>query len=67
MNDTDKTETISSLELVGQFREIMEKNPNLFREHPELLEHVEIPDHQNEGVASLFEKQARVLRTEFQS
>jgi hypothetical protein len=62
MNDTDKTETISSLELVGQFREIMEKNPNLFREHPKLLEYVEIPDHQNEGVASLFEKQARVLK-----
>jgi uncharacterized protein YigA (DUF484 family) len=62
MSDTDESKNISSPVLVEQFREIMEKDPELFCEHPELLECVKIPDHQNEGVASLFEKQAQVLR-----
>jgi len=49
-------------EAVKEVSRILEENPGLFREHPGLLEYVDIQDSQNEGVASLFEKQAEVLR-----
>ena len=62
MTDSDKTSSGVPEASLEQLSEILRENPGAFKDHPELLEFIDIPDRQEEGVASLFEKQAQVLR-----
>ena len=62
MTGSDKTSAEVPEASLGQLSEILQKSPGVFNDHPELLEFIDIPDRQEDGIASLFEKQAQVLK-----